>query len=624
MKSVITNAAEITVLRLIDNIYKTGGGPVSVGATVLFANKGPVGKVTQVRDDNWEDIFGSPLSKRSSNMEGLRHLADAVAECNYVNVVRVVKNDARFPSLLVKLINYHGEWTSGHVYAPGDVVTLGGNKYICIVGNTASAENDPPADTTNWALFTSTLEVGQTSAANGHPYGTVLSLGVGYVMEIWPIDGDPSVNRSVEIANVITEKSWAVSTPFEVNDVITVTGGKLICISAHTTAADAAAPTLAIPGTTWKVYKGEYDERFTINIYDKDENGVEYILETYVAGLKPTDKDDLGRPAFFETLLEQNSDRFRGSIDEDLTWGTIKDSLKYSTKAAFVGGSNGTTPETADWIAAWDLFRNETFTCNLMFAAGSYDADVLANCIDIADERHCSFFFDVSPNLQSDQAIAWIRGTGLESRHARAYYSPFAANDRWYDGKTVWGVSGAAVAAKAKGLANFTGATPGVHYAPAGINRGKLGRTGITPLYPDDILNRDDFYEARINPVVSGDSGGAVIDDDLTIHYKQNYSRFGWVNDIADYIDHRFVEGAAYMKFEPDGLTKQGLTKLTKEILDQLVTSGALVAPRDTADGSAPYILTVVQQEIDLWLVTWDFCPTGAARRIAGQPRLIK
>lgn len=622
MKSVITNAAAITVLRLIDNTFKTGGGPVSVGATVIVASKGPVGKVTQVTDDNWDDIFGSPLSRRSSFMEGLRHLSDAVKECNYINVVRAVHSDASFPSLLVKLINVHGAWESGHDYVAGDVVTMAGVAYICILAHTASAENDPPNET-NWAVFETTLEVGQTSETDGHPYGTTLSLANGYVMEIWPIDGDPSTNRSFEIANVITEKgTWVTATAYEVNDVITVSGGRLICTVAHTSSGD--APTLAVPGTSWKAYKGEYDQRFTINISDVDENGDEYTLETYSVGLNPTDKDDLGRPAFIETVLEQNSDRFRCNIDESLTWGTIKDSLKYGIKAAFVGGTNGSDPDTDDFITAWDLFRNETFGADLMFAAGIYDEDVLSNCIDIADERHTSFFFDVNPNLQSDQAIAWLKGTGLESRQAAAYYCPFKAKDRWYNGKTVWGASGAAVAACAIGNANMTGAIPGIHYAPAGINRGKLERTSVEPLYPDDVINRDDFYDARINPVVSGDSGGAVIDDALSIHYKQNYSRFIWVNRIANYIDQRFVEGAAYMKFEPDGLTKAGLTKMMKEILDQLVTSGALVTPRDTSDGTNPYILTVEQKEIDLWLVTWDFCPTGAARRIAGQPRLIK
>jgi|GEM_PF-1097276 len=623
MKSVITNAAEITVLRLIDNTFKTGGGPVSVGATCVVASKGPVGVVTQVLASTWESIFGKPLSKRATFMEGLRHLFDAVQNCNYVNVVRVVHSDARFPSMLVKLITDKGAWTSGASYVAGDVVELGGVKYICILAHTASAENDPPDDVTNWALFTSTTETGQTTGEDGHPYGTVLSLGAGYVMQIWPIDGDPSVNRSVEAANVITEKgAWVTATPYKVNDVITVTGGRLICTTAHTSSGD--APTLAIPGATWKAYKGEYDQRFTLNIYDEDENGDEYLLETYLVGIAPTDKDDMGRPAFVETVLEQNSDRFRCNIDETLTWAAVKDSLKYAIKTALVGGTNGGDPTPEEFIAAWDLFRNETYSANLLFTAGVYDEDVIANCIDIAEDRHCFFFFDVSPNLPSDQAIAWVKGTGLESRQAAVYYCPFSANDRWYDGKTVWGASGAAVNAAAKGDANMTGAIPGIHYAPAGIHRGKLERTGVKPLFPEDIINRDDFYDARINPIVAGDSGGAVIDDCLSLHYKQNYSRFIWVNRIANYIDHRFVEGAAYMKFEPDGLTRQGLTRMTKEILDQLVVSGALVPPRDPAEGKEPFRLTVVQEEIDLWLVTWDFCPTGSARRIAGQPRLIK
>ncbi len=627
MKSIITNAAEITVLRLIDNTFKTGGGPVSVGATAIVASKGPVGVVTQVRDDNLLSYFGNPLPKRSSNMEGIRHLIDAAKNCNYINTVRVVHDDARFPSATVSLISDHGAWAHDHVYAAGDYIENIDIGYICTTAHTASATTFAPVDVAKWDVMDSTIQAGEsTPGVVGHPYGTALSLGAGNVMQIWPIDGDPSINRSVEIANVITEKgNWAVSTPYKVNDVVTVTGGSLITLTAHTSSATVGeAPTLAIPTANWKAYKGQYDKRFTLNIYDKDENAVEYLLETYLVGIAPTDKDDMGRPAFIETVLEQNSERFRCNIDEDLTWAAVLDSLKHATKTAFTGGTNGSDPVTADWIKAWDLFRNETFRCNLMFAAGNYDADVLANCIDIADERHCSFFFDVNPNLSADAAIAWIKGTGLESRQSAVYYSPFAASDRFYGGKTVWGVSGAAANACAIGDANMTGAIPGIHYAPAGIYRGMLERTGVKALFPEDVINRDDFYDARINPVVAGDTGGAMIDDALSLHYKQNYSRFIWVNRIANYIDHRFIEAARYAKFEPDGLTRAILARLTKEILDQLITSGALVTPRDTADGNMPYKLVVKQEEIDLWLVTWDFCPTGAARRIAGQPRLIK
>ena len=54
------------------------------------------------------------------------------------------------------------------------------------------------------------------------------------------------------------------------------------------------------------------------------------------------------------------------------------------------------------------------------------------------------------------------------------------------------------------------------------------------------------------------------------------------------------------------------------------MTSGALVPPRDESYGESPYIIEIEQLEIDLWQVTWKVCPTGAARRISGQPWLIK
>ena len=147
----------------------------------------------------------------------------------------------------------------------------------------------------------------------------------------------------------------------------------------------------------------------------------------------------------------------------------------------------------------------------------------------------------------------------------------------------------------------------------------------MAPLFPDESPNRDSMVTARLNPVITMASGGACADDDLVMHFEENYLRFGWINDVLDYIDHRFVEAAATAKFEPDGLTREILHDLTKDIMDELVTSGALVAPRDPdTDGIHPYVIEITQPEIDLWHVQWFVCITGAARRIAGQPVLFK
>lgn len=532
MKGVITNAAEITVLQPIDQNYKTGGGPVSVGGCVVVASKGRPFSPFEVFGGSslQEKRLGKPLPKKAAGMEGLRHLADAAQECNWVNVIRVVNaQEYRFPSLAFQMF---------------------------------SGNNPNPVE------------------AGTHRYNEKVLVGDdGYWMVLFPIDGDASAKRTVRIEDVDTVR-----------------------------------------------------RRFCIAIYDKDETEYEYLLERFLVGIGEDDVDDMGRPAYIETVFEQQSSLFRCDFFEGTTWEQLEPVLLAleSTRTApqsfaFTGGTSGGVPETQDWVQAVDMFRKESLPLNLLFAAGIQEPDVLARMVDVADERHCAFFFDVPPYLPYEQAMQWVKELGIKSRHARCYHAPFEANDPWRGGRTVWGVSGAMATAKARCNAIFTKNVPGVHYSPAGEKRGYLSRTGVKPLFPDDILNRDSYYDSRINPVIPMTSGGATPDDDLVLHYQQNYLRFGWINDVLDYIDHRFVEAASYAKFEPDGLTRAILYKLVRTILDELVTSGALVKPREPEnDGYNEYTITIEQLEIDLWHVEWAVCITGAARRIAGQPRLIK
>lgn len=584
MKSIVTNAAGVTILRLIDNTLKTGGGPISIGATVVRSPKGPVGKVIKVTHANWEEWLGTPYPKTINDrtqMEGLRHVADAAKECAYVNVVRVVASDARFPSISIRQIDDKGAWAANTSYLVNDVVTItGGSKLICVQAHT-SGSTEPTAASAQWDAFTTPIET------DDHAYGTEIAIGDGYLCSIYPVDGDPSVNRSIKITDIDTAK-----------------------------------------------------KRFTIKFYDVNALGAEYLLEYWNVGVDPNDKDDMGRSVYIETLLEERSNRFRCDWNADVDWAKALDSLQavaaLTTKPAFEGGTNGGEPTAQEWIAAWDVFRNEQIPAFLMFAAGNYDSDVLANCVDIAEIRHTMFFFDAPPYMPQDAAITWVNALSLDSRLAACYWCPIAAKDQWYGGKCVWGASGAAVAACAKGDANFSGDVPGVHYSPAGVNRGTLNRTLVELLFPDDVIDRDALYDARINPVVVNGTGAAVIDDALTMWHQQNYSRFIWVNRIANYIDHQFLEMASYMEHEPDGVTYRGLFRGMKRIMDSLVTSGALVTPRTTENENPysitvtqtetdnnPYVFTITQPEIDRWLVEWSFCPVGSARRIVGQPILI-
>lgn len=516
IKNTITNAADITILKLIDNTFKTGGGPVSIAATVVEAPKGPVGRPIFVTDDSWRRIFGKPYHPREggTKAEGLRHLGESAKDCQGVQVVRVLASDARFPSL--------------------------------------SFADDG------------------TVIKDAHTYGTKIVDGGGILMTVFPKDGDPSATRKINISKVDIDAG-----------------------------------------------------RITLQLLEPDVEGRDQVIETLVFGLDPEDVDDMGAPAYIESVFENGSEYLDVALNKD---ATIDQFVVTTAPQTFEGGTNGGTPTTDDWVNAWDTYRDMRVNLNFMFAAGNYDLTVLGNCLEIADGRHVRFFSDAPPYLRNQSAINWLMDASLQSRQANCFHGAYSFLDPYYGGRAVWGYSGAAAASYARGNAIFAGNVPGIHYSLAGIKRGIVNRRGAKPLHENDPLDKDAFYDARINPILANETGpGVIIGDDLTLHYKQNYSRFGWITSITNYIVHRFLEAASYAKFEPDGLTRTILTDLTTEILQEMVTAGALVKPRNPAvDGNEPFVVTVEQLEIDLWKVTWEICPVGAARRIAGQPKLIK
>lgn len=411
-------------------------------------------------------------------------------------------------------------------------------------------------------------------AASSRGFATEPTAGAdGVVLVIYPVDGDPSTGRTVKIGAV--------------NDA---------------------------------------DETFAIEFFDTDDNGDTYSMygKAMTVSLKPDARDDMGVPAFIEVVLEART-AFRCDVDTGVTWANAKLVLAAfdADGEAFLGGTRGGDPEAADWQEAWDIAKNESYNATLMFTGGCYDTTVLAYAGAIAESRRCHFFADAPPTLTKAQAVAWVTAAGFNNRCMRFTYCPWSATDPYYGGRAVWGAAGAKVAATAKGFANYTGITPGVHYAPAGAQRAKLTRTGVKPLFDGDHLAPEAFVAARLNPVVPCSGGGAMIGDDLSQFFKENYLRFGWVNQIANQIEREFAAAVEYTQFEPDAETRANLTRIMVSIMERYVASGALVPPRDPSFGKEPYRVEIVQPEIDLWLVTWEFCPTGSARRIAGQPILL-
>lgn len=159
IRQYISEAAGIAVLPPLDNNYKSGGGSVAVGACVVVASKGEVGKIITVNADDWEDKLGRPLPmSQGPKAEGLRHLKDALDKLQFCNVVRIVAADARFPSLSLSITK------------------------------------------------------GTAPTKANHAYGTSLSIADAHWLQVFPIDGDPSTERRMTISNIDpTKKRFRLS-----------------------------------------------------------------------------------------------------------------------------------------------------------------------------------------------------------------------------------------------------------------------------------------------------------------------------------------------------------------------------------------------------------------------------
>ncbi|MDE1465086.1 hypothetical protein [Spartinivicinus poritis] len=601
----ITESAGITVLKPIDNNISLTGSSQTIGATVIEASQGPVGRPVTVTADNWQSIFGKPLPMSAgTKAEGLRHLKDALTECAACQVVRVVGTGAQFPSLAfpvkpeapaakdykvtvqstpiveddttkILLSSSALDFTVSTAEADGWTVDINSQLYnlhhfqhgatpVLWIAKDDSINLEAIASGTKLVIHGKTQQAPPEVLTASHPYGTEMAVAQDYWLVVWPVDGHPSNHRRVEITTL-----------------------------------------------------DDVDQRFTLAFYE-DHYGQSRLVESYQVGIDTDDIDDQGLSAYAPTVLEERSSRFRCQVAYNSRWADVM-----PLSGAFTGGSNGESPTTEQWIEAWSRLKSDDISFDLLFAAGQYDTTVLAHAISIAEGRLTQFKLDVPPYLTESAALKWLEDANLVSYQAQAIHYPYKANDEWYGGKSLWGASGALVAAKARCYATPTGhgAVSGAHYTAAGESRGLINRRGIEPLHHMGFVLPDERVEARINPV----DKGKFINDCLNLWPKNNYLRFEHVVAVLNAISHEFIQAASVAKFEPDGLTLSLLTTLANDICQRRVDAGAFVNPRNPErDGENPFRIDIKQLEIDLWQVEVSFAPTGVARRIALQPKLMR
>jgi hypothetical protein len=369
----------------------------------------------------------------------------------------------------------------------------------------------------------------------------------------------------------------------------------------------------------------EDSDLFTIFLFESSTDGSVTLLESHQASLNVDARTDMGEYAWLPTILDNGSTRLAALVsnnaEEEL--GSIAFELK---ETYFTGGSDGdfSMITAKEYLDALKVLENSPFSFTALLSLGCYDPTVLAALNSLAEDVRVDMFYDLKGNQLAEKAMEDAQSHGLSGSHQPCrYYFPYSCRDTATSMNVVFGISCDAFVAKAKGVA-LVSDVGGWHYSPAGASRGVISRQNITPIANLDTIDREAFVKARINPVTVDSNGNVIIDDALTTYGKQNYLRFQHVSSLMNAIARGFYEIAEAVKHEPDGVTRKSLTDGMTDLLDRFFAADALVTPRDTSQGTEPYVLTVKKLEIDLWQVEWAVCPTGSARRIVGKPILMR
>lgn len=165
--------------------------------------------------------------------------------------------DTAYWNQIVEGFEFEGDWTSGTIYQPGDVVRYGGNSYIAKTNHTAVSGQIPPTQTATWDLFAEGFRLqGDWSSGPEYKIGEVVRNG-GYTYVA--IAGSqnqqpPNVTYWSKLNEGIDwQGDWVLSTAYKLGDAVKYGSNSYIVVQAHTSTNGVDRPDNDGTGTYWNL-----------------------------------------------------------------------------------------------------------------------------------------------------------------------------------------------------------------------------------------------------------------------------------------------------------------------------------------------------------------------------------
>ena len=334
----------------------------------------------------------------------------------------------------------------------------------------------------------------------------------------------------------------------------------------------------AAPGTSvYGASQGASNDELSIAIIDTNGafTGVKgYVLETFDRLSKATDAiTDDGTNNYYASVLFDKSKYIytAANIPGDTNWDAAALNTSFSNGNNYLvqlaGGTDSASTD-ADRISAYQLFANpEEVTVDLLIS-GESNATVTNSILTIANQRKDCVAF-TSPlrtnavtSVDVDAIIAY-RNSLTPSTSYSVMDSGFKYQFDRYNNQYRYIPLNADIA----GLCARTDKTNASWFSPAGYNRGQI-LNAVKLSWNPTQTNRDDLFQAGINPVCSFPGQGIVLFGDKTMQAKASaFDRIG-VRRLFITLERAISRSAKYALFEfNDSFTQAAFVALVDPYL---------------------------------------------------------
>jgi len=342
-----------------------------------------------------------------------------------------------------------------------------------------------------------------------------------------------------------------------------------------------------VPGTSDFV-AGRGGEGDQVNIVVVDEDGLfsgqaGSVLERFaLLSLASDAKSEDGSSNYYVDVLNRSSRYvwWTDHLPAGINWGstasgTVFDSIDKPSTFSLSGGSDGSSANNSNKISGFDLFKDPERIDISFVLGGDADATLATYLINNIAEFRKDCLVVLSPerddvvanSKQEAEDIVTFRNNLPSSSYAVLDSGWKYQYDKYNDAYRWLPLNG-----DIAGLMVRTDTERDPWYSPAGFNRGNI-KNVVKLAYNPNQADRDDLYQAGVNPVVSFPGQGTVLFGDKTLLAKPSaFDRIN-VRRLFIVLEKSIARAARFSLFEfNDEFTRSQFKSLIEPYL-QLVKS---------------------------------------------------